>query len=647
MDHLFQRLLASGACAAVLCVPQVAIAQPRSFIEGLSEFTAAVAGTYGDEGAQIGPALDRMASGLAGWDQEIQAFEARAASELRGDAPAVAVRVRTELARRYAERGRFGDAFRELDAAISLDPHALPAHFLRGQLLEASSRATEAGNAFRLAWAANTRDPIAAYHLLRHAATIPEQDVRSAEDTLVAAYRRLIDQEAHEKTLPFSGLDLVQDRGETPGVVPVLYTQGYARIARGEYGEAIAEFRRAAATDPLLVDPFARSSSMAQAVAALRNGRTADARALIERFEGLRDSSEGHRVLGLIYWTDSQYDKSIDELAMAIRRNPRDERSRLALARVLGSAGRNADAERTLQEALQILPDSVLAHAWLASGYEETSRITDARRELTIAANGAITGRGALFTSIARLAAAAGDFRGAIDALTRASAASRNDPEVHKRLARALLQQYSGDAAFRELMAALLIDPLDAGAHFGVGQIQLNAGRNQDAEIALRRAVQLSPGYTEARYALATALVRLGRAGEAAQEFDRVEQAQRVEIADRRRALTLATIKEEAALRTADGDYDRAATLWRQAIQLEPIRPSHHLDLAAVLASAGQIGTAIEQYEMALRLGADPLVYRQLADLYSSAGRGDEAARARALYTRALQRDARDGGAAR
>ena len=61
-------------------------------------------------------------------------------------------------------------------------------------------------------------------------------------------------------------------------------------------------------------------------------------------------------MLGLIYWADSQDDKSIEQLEIAIRGNPRDERSRLALARVLTSAGRDSDAERALRETIQRPP---------------------------------------------------------------------------------------------------------------------------------------------------------------------------------------------------------------------------------------------------------------------------------------------------
>ena len=56
---------------------------------------------------------------------------------------------------------------------------------------------------------------------------------------------------------------------------------------------------------------------------------------------------------------------------------------------------------------------------------------------------------------------------------------------------------------------------------------------------------------------------------------------------------------------------------------------------------------AIEEYEAAVTLGADPLVYRQLADLYSRAGRPADASRAPAIYARALQSGATSRGGTR
>jgi len=272
----------------------------------------------------------------------------------------------------YAERGRLADALRELDAASRLEPQRTDLHVLRGLVLEAAARSTEAGEAFRTAWALDANDPIKAYHVFRHAATTGNaKDMQGARETLAAAYRRVLQDGDRAKASPFVGITLLQDSAaDTPVLPPVAYAQGYAHIAHGEYNEAIAEFRKAAAIDPLVTDPAARSSAMTQAVAALRQGRLSDARALLEGSTALPDSSEAPRVLGLIDWADSHDDTSIEHLGIAIRRNPRDERARLALSRVLSSAGRDSDAERALQETIRVLPDSAQARWWLGSGYE-------------------------------------------------------------------------------------------------------------------------------------------------------------------------------------------------------------------------------------------------------------------------------------
>ena len=295
------------------------------------------------------------------------------------------------------------------------------------------------------------------------------------------------------------------------------------------------------------------------------------------------------------------------------------------------------------------MPSQILSwHAGgLDRGYERLNRFADARREFELAAAGAVTGRSRFYASIGRLAGDAADVPGAIAAFARSVSASPNDPIGHKYLAGALLQQDRVDEAFVELVAALLIDPLDGDAHAGVGQIHLNAGRYDQAVTALRRAVELSANHAEARYALATALMRLGNTQEAARELERFEQAQRQMLADRRRNISLDVLKEEAALRAAEGSYDRAAALWQQAIDREPGRPSNHLGLAAALAGAGRIDAAIAHYEKAVALGADPVVYRRLAELYAKEGRIDDAARAGAMYERALQGDPTSRGTAR
>ena len=327
---------------------------------------------------------------------------------------------------------------------------------------------------------------------------------------------------------PESPLERAPDAQARPGLeevargmplVPLAaYRPGFEQLARGELRPAIEEFRRAAAADPLIKGP-------------------------------LDGSSEAHRVRGLVYFAQSEYDKSIEQLEAAIRLNPGDERSRLALSRVFAAAGRDTDAQRVLEDTLRVIPASGRAHWWLATSYERVNRFADARREYEQAATAAVAGRSQLLGIVGRLASGAADGPGAVDALTRAVASDPGNPQWHRLLAGAHLLEDHPDDALAEFGAALRIDPRDAAAHLGVGQIHLNAGRNADAVGALRRATELNPDSIDAAYALATALTRLGNVREAAPYFERVEQVQRQRLADRRRQLLLDIQREEAALR--------------------------------------------------------------------------------------------------
>jgi tetratricopeptide (TPR) repeat protein len=469
-------LIASCAAAVLASTPSRVEAQRQAFVDGLAEFTSAIQGTFGDEGAQVGPTLDRMEGALAAWNRVAQS-----------------------------------------------------------DLLRYPSNPSP--------------DPIDAYQQFRRAMTDGNaREMQTARESLGVAYRTLLQDKSRTRTDPFVSVNILQDRvtDDAPVLPLAAYAPGYAHLARGQYADALAAFRAAAAQDPLIVDPAVRSAALTQAIAAAKQDRLGEARTLVESGNA-PGSSEAHRVRGLIYWANSQDDKSIVELETAIRMNPRDERSRLTLSRVLSSAGRASDAERTLQETIRAIPDSAPAHWWLGRIYEQSNRIADARREFALAAPAALAGRAQLFTKIGQLAVSTADIPGGSDAFAQAVGANLNDPEAHKRLAGALMLQSLTGEAFVELVAALLIDPHDAGAHAGIGQILLNTGQPDDALPALRRAVELSPDYTEARYALATALMRTGRTKEAAREFELVEQSQRQTLAERRRIMSLEVLKGEAA----------------------------------------------------------------------------------------------------
>jgi tetratricopeptide (TPR) repeat protein len=598
-----------SVCALVLValVPSAAAAQQAAFVQALSELTAAIAGTYGDEGTLVRPAIDRMSAALTAWDREIEAAES-ALRNTPANAPRSAVVERhVSLGRMYADRGRLADALAEFDAAGRLAPARADVQVLRGLTLQEQGIPKETIGAFGRARALDPDNPVIAYYLFHEAALRGNASaVREASEALAAAYPSLLQAKPPTMGAPFTRLAPLPSVAAGPPILPpAAYSEAFRHMGRGQFERAIAEFRSAAAGDPLIAHPAATSGLIGRASGALRLGHVTDAQSLLEESGPPQDSSEAYRVLGLVYWAAAKYDRSMASLTNAISIYPRDERARLTLARVLNAAGRDGDAERALHETVRLLPDSVLAHWWLTLAYEQLHRPVEARQEVEQVAAAAVFGVGQLHAAIGRFALDAVDNPAAIDAFASGVSANPNDPAMHRLLANTLLQQDRADEAFAEFVAVLLIDPLDAAAHAGVGRIYLQAGRDADAVDALRRATDLAPADSETRYALASALERLGRSEEAAQHFARVEQAQRQTLADRRREFSAAALKQEAALRTAEGRFD----------------------------------TAIDLYEKALAVESDPLVYSRLADLYAKVGRVLDAARARALYEKAMQVD--------
>ena len=610
----------------------------KEFVDGLIAFTEAVAGTFGDERAQVIAALERMKAGLAKWDKAIATYQSEVSARANDPVEAVFER-HLALASMYLARGQQAAALGELDAAGRLAPRRAEPYRLRALLLDAAGRSSEALDAFRAAWELNPDDPIRAYRVLQFSVQDARaDDARRAYEVLSSAYRALLDGKPRGKSSPFVRVGLFQDDAAALTSPPyAAYVEGYALVARGEHDKALAQLRQAAATDPLMTDPASGSAPMLRGIAALKAGRFDEARTHLESaLEMTPASSEAHRILALTYWAAGQDAPCIEHLQTAVRANARDERSRLMLARVLAQSGRSSDAERTLRDAIDVLPGSVVTHWWLATLYEESQRIPEARRELQVAAPSVLAGRARLYSSIGNFSRIEGDFAGAADAFARRVRLNPNDPAAHQQLARAYLEQDRVDAAFGELVMALLIDPQNADAYAAIGQLHLHAGRPADAVAALRRATELGPSHGETRYALATALMQSGQTSEAERELEMFARASQAAAEQRRRGMALDVLKEEATLRDAEGAHDRAVALWQQVIAQEPASANHQA-LAAALLRANRVEDAIVQLETAASLGAAPAIYQQLAVLYKRVGRTEDSVRASARYERSQQ----------
>lgn len=114
----------------------------------------------------------------------------------------------------------------------------------------------------------------------------------------------------------------------------------------------------------------------------------------------------------------------------------------------------------------------------------------------------------------------------AADALDLAHAAflkadALNPKMPHPQYALAVLARYRGDndAALRRFNETLKRDPNSADSLYFIGAILLTRGDYEQAEEALRRAVEINPYLLSARYSLGQALVRLKQRDEAVKEM--------------------------------------------------------------------------------------------------------------------------------
>jgi tetratricopeptide (TPR) repeat protein len=205
-------------------------------------------------------------------------------------------------------------------------------------LLEAVGRAADASAAFSKARQLDPDDPVAAYLVA----------TRSASDAvdlqpLIATLMDASDRRRAMPPRPFADLSLIRDlSARTPEFSPAAYVAVFTAFAQRRFREALDGFRTAIARDPLITDPAARSKALLDGVAALRakNGRRRGGPPRGRRAV-VAESSEAHRVLGIVYRAVGRLSESIEQFGTAVRLRPDDERARVAWGSALIEAGRS------------------------------------------------------------------------------------------------------------------------------------------------------------------------------------------------------------------------------------------------------------------------------------------------------------------
>jgi TolB-like protein/DNA-binding winged helix-turn-helix (wHTH) protein/Tfp pilus assembly protein PilF len=171
-------------------------------------------------------------------------------------------------------------------------------------------------------------------------------------------------------------------------------------------------------------------------------------------------------------------------------------------------------------------------------------------------------------------------------------------------------------------MKALELDDSLAEAHTSLASIKLFYDWDwAAAEVELKRAMELNPGYAQAYRMYGGYLTIVGRHSEALPYF---ENAHRLDPLFERNYMA------EGFSYFMAHKYDEAIEHYRKAFEIEP-DPMAYFGLVLALAEKGDYAAAISEGKKAIKLNDSPLLLTSLASAYARAGR-------RADSNRILQR---------
>ena len=197
------------------------------------------------------------------------------------------------------------------------------------------------------------------------------------------------------------------------------------------------------------------------------------------------------------------------------------------------------------------------------------------------------------------------------DALEAALTLRPDDLPAALRLADAFEQSGDADRSRETLEAALRHSPRSAAVHYRLGRLTA-AESPWEALDHLEKAVDLEPGYREARYALANAYRAMGRDEDAADQLARYSQADAtarrhyadplIEAMDSIRASSAQASFDEGSSLGSQGDLEGARSAYQAALEIDPGYVQAHVNLIAVHGELGNHALAAEHYSRAVEL---------------------------------------------
>ncbi len=291
------------------------------------------------------------------------------------------------------------------------------------------------------------------------------------------------------------------------------------------------------------------------------------------------------------------------------------------LGKVAGFDNEFQTAVAHFERVLELQPDASVVHYLLGQAYRKIGELDKAREHLQKRGQEEVLFTDPLGDQVARLA------KGTAFEIVLALAESADDYSDEEFLGFALSHFGDVRGSIKQLEQGLnLKQDADASAdeqsriHYVLGGLLVNDGRDTEAIVHFKRALELAPELTDARVKLGNAQARAGNYEAAVTAYDSVvaSQPQNATALLKRVSALMALGREPAARK----DLEKLLTLSPESSEV-------HVRLASLLEKNNELESAINLYlkvlDLEVSLQEKPLVHYRLATLLRQVGRFDQA----------------------
>ena len=407
-----------------------------------------------------------------------------------------------QLGNVYSKRGEHAAAIRHQRQAIALEPKFGAAHYQLGILYAQEKRWDDAINAYRTAYQHDPTLVEALYNLA--------QAYRRIGDTTAA--REQMERFQERKTVldPLHQLrGALQRTQDTTERAHILANIGRRYLKDGDYEKAVWEYQKALGMNPQLATAY---NGIGIAYTMLE--RYSEAVAAQQKALALQpDFVEAHAGLGLAHLKQNRTEPALKHYRQAVALDPHFLEAHLKIAMILLNQGNYAAAAKAYQKIIALKTDDAEAHHNLGLCYAHQSRATsDTRQQLDPdLTNAALT---ALEKAVDLSAQSPiqppflpethyliGELQASKDDFNKAekSYLTSKLPKAYHALAQLSAKKVDAEpratleTARQYAQQAINLDPNVASYYNTLALIDFRRGDYQQAEKAIRKALELEP----------------------------------------------------------------------------------------------------------------------------------------------------------